>query len=135
MSKDVKFARLLGVQRAQQSSVMELPFSDNVQNHIGNMHASAQFGLAEIASGDFLRRHFPELDGKAMAVVRRAEIKYSKAVDEDLQAFAWIEEQEESRFRKQLADRSRALLSVHVKLKTADEETATSAVYHWFISM
>jgi len=134
MSKDVKFSRLIGVQRAEDSDVMELPFSDNVLNHIGNMHASAQFALAEIGSGDFMRQHFPELDGEVLAVVRRAEIKYSKAVDGNLQAFASIEEQEENRFRKQLADRGRALLPVNVKLKTANGETATSAVYHWFVS-
>jgi hypothetical protein len=134
MSKDVLFARLLGIRRESKGGLMQLPLTDQVQNHLGSMHASAQFALAEVSSGDFLRRHFPSLQGQVVAVVRRAEIKYSKQVSSTLVAFPYIEKADEEKLHKQLHSSRRALLAVHVKLKTQSGEVATHAVYHWFIT-
>ncbi|HEC29531.1 MAG TPA: DUF4442 domain-containing protein [Gammaproteobacteria bacterium] len=134
MSKDVKFARLVGVRREQGGELMELPFSDNIQNHIGNMHASAQFALAEISSGDFMRRRFSGLEGKVLAVVRNAEIKYSKPVRGALKAHAEIDDEDESRFLQQLEASGRAKLAVQVRLVSENGEAATTAVYHWFVT-
>jgi len=135
MSKDQKFLDLLGIKRASDGDCMELPFNNSVLNHIGHMHASAQFGLAEISSGAFMREAFPDLEGKVLAVVRRAEIKYSIPVEADLQAWPYLEPGGEEKMRAQLSSRGRTILSVHVKLKTAQGDVATHAVYHWFISM
>ena len=135
MSKDRRFSDLLGIRRATEAECMELPFNHSVQNHIGQMHASAQFGLAEISSGALMRQTFPDLDGRVLAVVRRAEIKYCKPVESVLQAWPYLEEGVEQKMRVQLTSRGRALLPVHVKLKTVRGDVATHAVYYWFISM
>jgi len=135
MSKDKHFSGLLGVRRAEEAGCMELPFNESVQNHIGHMHASAQFGLAEISSGALMREIFHDLDGKVLAVVRRAEIKYSQPVESVLQAWPYLEEGAEQKMRVQLSSRGRSILPVHVKLKTGQGDIATHAVYHWFISM
>ena len=113
---------------------MELPLTENVQNHVGSMHASAQFALPEISSVDFLRQQFEDLQDKVIAVVRRAEIKYSKQVNSTLTAFPYIEKADEQKLLKQLDSKGRALLAVHVELKTQCGEVATYAVYHWFIT-
>jgi hypothetical protein len=134
MSKDVMFARLLGIRREPGGELMQLPLTDQVQNHIGSMHASAQFALAEVGSGDLLRRQFPSLQDQAVAVVRRAEIKYSKQVNSTLTAFPYIEKPDEEKLLKQLDSKGRVLLAVHVELKTESGEIATYAVYHWFIT-
>ena len=113
---------------------MELPFSESIQNHIGNMHASAQFALAEIGSGDFLRKRFPDLEGKVLAVVRSAEIKYSKSVSGLLKARAEISDEDENRFLQQMDSKGRSKLAVHVKLVDENGDTASTAIYYWFVT-
>ena len=134
MNKDIKFSSLLGVQREQNSEQMQLPFADHVLNHVGNMHASAQFALAEISSGDYMRKRFPELADKVMAVVRRAEIKYSKPVDCLLTACPSADDGEAKKMLDQLERKGKALFSVQVKLKNETGEITTHAVYHWFVT-
>ncbi len=128
------FARLLGIEREPEGPLLQLPFTEQVQNHVGNMHASAQFALAEISSGDYLRQRFPAWEGQVLAVVRRAEIKYSKPVNSTLIAFPSIEQADEEKLEKQLLAKGRALVAVDVKLKTAAGEVTTHAIYHWFVT-
>ena len=134
MSKDVMFARLLGIRREPAGELMQLGLTDQVQNHVGSMHASAQFALAEVSSGNLLRRRFPSLQEQTVAVVRRAEIKYSKPVNSTLTAFPYIEKADEQKLLQQMSSKGRALLAVHVELKSESGEIATYAVYHWFIT-
>ena len=112
---------------------MELRFADPVTNHVGYMHASAQFALAEISSGDYLGQQFPQWRDRVVAVVRRAEIKYSRPVAADLTAYVHIDEDEQQRFLRQLENKGRALISVNVELKERQGELATQAVYQWFV--
>jgi len=135
MGKDIKFSKLLGVSRQPGGSLMQISMGDHVQNHVGSMHASAQFALAEIGSGDFLRQQFPALADKAHAVVRRAEIKYSKQVTTDLFAHPYIEREDVGKFEKILESKGQAILPVHVKLKTETGELVTHAVYYWYIAL
>ena len=135
MGKDIRFASLLGIGRQNNGNLMQMPMSDRVQNHIGSMHASAQFALAEIGSGDFLRQQYPSLSNKVHAVVRRAEIKYSKQVNADLVAHPYINSDDQIDLEQKLATKGRVILPVHVKLKTQEGEVATHAVYHWYITL
>lgn len=135
MGKDIKFARLLGISRQDNGHLMQISMNDQVQNHIGSMHASAQFALAEIGSGDFLRTQFPDLSGMAYAVVRRAEIKYSKQVNADLFAHPSINKEDRQNLEEKLTTKGRVILPVHVKLKTQEGEIATHAVYYWCIAL
>lgn len=130
--KDLPFQKLLGVHRGRHGR-MELVLGESVKNHLGNMHASAQFALAEISSGDCLGQQFPQWRDRVVAVVRRAEIKYSSPVETELQAYAHIEEDEQQRFLQQLENKGRALVSVHVELKDRQGALATKAVYQWFV--
>ncbi|MCK4671138.1 MAG: DUF4442 domain-containing protein [Candidatus Aegiribacteria sp.] len=41
-----------------------------MQNHLQTIHASAQFTLAETASGEMLRIELPELVGKVVPIFR-----------------------------------------------------------------
>jgi hypothetical protein len=46
MNNEGMFFRLLGVKRESSGNNMQLPMAEKVQNHIGGMHANAQFALA-----------------------------------------------------------------------------------------
>ena len=49
------------VQSNSDDHLLELGFRDNMKNHLGTFHASAQFALAEACSGLSLQKHFPYL--------------------------------------------------------------------------
>jgi len=65
-----------------------LEYKNDVLNHIKTIHASAQFTLAETASGACLQEIFPELKGKAVPILREAKIKYSKPASKKICTYA-----------------------------------------------
>ena len=50
----IPFVEKVGVIKSTQG-VLELSFNKTVQNHLPTIHASAQFALAETASGEILQ--------------------------------------------------------------------------------
>ena len=63
---DLAINRALGMQLASEGSghILEMPESPLLLNHVGTVHASAQFALAEASSGEFLLRHLGDLHGQ-----------------------------------------------------------------------
>ena len=89
-STDLAFNQLLGIRPAPEGTahVLEMSFGDNVKNHLGTMHAAAQFALAEAASAESLHRHFGAMASEVFAVVRSVDVKYRKPATADLLAYA-----------------------------------------------
>ncbi len=54
--------------------VLQLRFKDNNKNHLGTFHASAQFALAEAASGFSLQRYFSHLADSAVPLQKNQSI-------------------------------------------------------------
>lgn len=74
----IPFNAFLGLQpAASESDLLLLPASSNYLNHLGSVHASAQLALAEAASGEFLLRHLPSVEG-LLPVVRRVQAKFRR---------------------------------------------------------
>jgi len=48
--------------------ILEMPESPLLLNHVGTVHASVQFALAEASSGEFLLRHLGEAQSRVFAV-------------------------------------------------------------------
>jgi len=71
---DIPFNRFLGLRL--NGSVLTLPVDPRYQNHLGAVHASAQFSLAEAASGQWLLAKFGGRAADYLAVVRQVELKY-----------------------------------------------------------
>ena len=63
-----------GVLRMEKA--LELHDAENNNNHLGTVHASAQFALAEACSGQYLLKTFKAYSSKIIPVVRKAETKY-----------------------------------------------------------
>ena len=57
--RNIPLSEFLGISR-NESGKLFLPISDNIKNHLGTVHAAAQFALAELASGKYLEDIFPE---------------------------------------------------------------------------
>ena len=71
---EIPFVKKVGITQSANGE-LELPFSDETHNHLATMHASAQFTLAETASGEYLQTVFPDLVGKVIPVLRDASVK------------------------------------------------------------
>jgi len=60
---EIPFVKKVGINKNTNGD-LELPFNNEVQNHLQTIHASAQFTLAKTASGEMLQTKFPGLIGK-----------------------------------------------------------------------
>lgn len=114
--------------------LLELPLTPLLKNHLGTMHAAAQFALAESASAECLRREFPALVGKVVPMVRGVTMKYRKPATGDLFAFAHPDEDTRQNLVTNLATRSAARAMVAVELKDAAGTLTFSGQFEWFIA-
>jgi acyl-coenzyme A thioesterase PaaI-like protein len=127
---DIPLNRFLGLQR--DGSVLKLPGDARYLNHLGTVHASAQFALAEAASGQWLLGEFGATAAEYAAVVRRVEVKYRRPATGELTARADVPPEEVERFRDTLQRRGRAAIGVSVRVHGADNETTLEATFEWF---
>jgi len=128
----VPFVKKAGIQRSADGR-LELPFDDSVHNHLQNIHASAQFTLAETASGEYLQTVFPELLGKVIPVLRDVQVKFRKPALNSIRADASLTEESIAKFREQFANKGRALISVHVDIEDVEGTLTLSGEYNWFV--
>ena len=127
---DIPFNRFLGLR--SEDSVLTLPADARYDNHIGTVHASAQFALAEAASGQWLLDTFGAEATDYLAVVRRVEVKYRRPATGALSAKAEVAAGEADRFRETLAQRGRAAIEVRVQVVQSDNGVTLGATFEWF---
>ena len=133
---DLALNRMLGIVAAPADAVhlLEMPFTPPLHNHLGTMHAAAQFALAEAASAECLQRHFGGEAGPVFAVVRGVEVKYRKPATGDLLAFAAPDENTRAHLVAELAERGRFGAVILVDLKDRAGTLTLHARFDWFIS-
>src|ERR1041385_6717198 len=86
---DLAINKALGMQLAMGSDhLIEMPETPLLLNHVGTVHASAQFALAEAASGEFLLAPLGEQQSQVFAVLRTSEVKFRKPAQGTLRATA-----------------------------------------------
>jgi acyl-coenzyme A thioesterase PaaI-like protein len=112
---------------------LTMPKTPQTLNHVGTAHAGAQFILAETASGKYLQATFPELYGKTLPILRRAEVKYRGPAMTDLSAHATIAPEDIQRFKKEFDDRGRSMILVTVRLTDSAGKDTFRGDYEWFV--
>ena len=112
---------------------LELVFREDIQNHLNTIHASAQFTLAETASGEVLQQQFPELVGKVVPVLRDSEMKFKKPALQNIYAQASISDESRSKFSEQFSKKGRASITVHVDIKDVEGTVTSIATFNWFV--
>lgn len=127
------FNRSIGLQRDAQS--LRLPESPDSLNHLGTVHASAQFSLAEATSGQFLVDQFPELANGALAVVRTFSGKFRSPARGTLVGKASVGSEERERFEAELERRGRATLPISVEVTDAGGKVTLQALFEWFVQL
>ena len=127
---DIAFNRFLGLR--WDGSVLTLPEDARYQNHVGTVHAGAQFSLAEAASGQWLLGKFGDAAADYLAVVRHVDVKYRRPATGELTAKAEVSDEEAERFRDTLERRRRAAIEVGVQVCGADRGVTLEGTFEWF---
>jgi len=112
-----------------------LPSRTEVGNHVGTMHAGAQFSLVEAVSGAAVSSAFLDLLGRATPLAQGAELTYKRPVRGDAFAEAVLGPEVTERVRGELQSQGRARFEVRVTLTDAKGALATEAVMRWYIRL
>jgi len=129
---EIPFVKKMGIARTR-TGTLELSFDDSLHNHVQTMHASAQFALAETASGEHLHRLFPELDGQVVPLLRDSQIKFKKPATKTITAHPSVSDEVVHKFREQLEKRGRSSISVNVEVTDSENVVTCTGVFNWFI--
>ena len=129
---EIPFVKKVGITKTNNNK-LELAFSDDNHNHLETIHASAQFTLAETASGEFLQTLFPDLVGKVIPVLRDATVKFKKPAIKNIIAYPSISDETREKFDAQFSKKERASISVIVEIKDIKNTVTCIATFNWFI--
>jgi len=137
-SRDVTalpFNRLVGLQKPQpgQPGLVTLEPHAGHENHLGTVHASAQFSLAEASSGDYLVQHFPQLTTGYRAVPRHVDAKFRRPAQGTLQTTATAAEELVAKFLADLGAKGRAFLEVQVSVSDASGAVTLTGSFEWYV--
>ncbi len=128
----IPFVETLGLSRTRDNN-LQLAMEQRLENHLGTLHASAQFALAETASGDYLLKSFPELEDKAIPVLRDSEIKFKRPADSTVRANVTLEESAKKALLEQLEKRGRGMIELSVTLIDSAEKITSISRFNWFV--
>ena len=128
----IPFVEKVGIIRST-NDVLELPFNEAVHNHLQTIHASAQFALAETASGEILQSIFPELVGKVVPVLRESQIKFKKPAIKTISAHPTVSNESISKFKEQFKKKGRSSISVNVEIKDCENVVTCVSIFKWFV--
>lgn len=129
---DIPFVKKVGITKTKHNA-LELAFTTDTHNHLETMHASAQFTLAETASGEYLQTLFPELVGKVIPVLRDASVKFRKPATKNIIAYPSISNEAHEKFNLQFNKKGRASICVDVEIKDIDNTVTAITSYNWFV--
>jgi acyl-coenzyme A thioesterase PaaI-like protein len=132
---DLVLNRALGLRLVPEpnGAILDMPESPLLLNHVGTIHASAQFALAEASSGEFLLRHLGDAQGQVFAVLRTSEVKFRKPAHGTLHASAKFADGAADSFSTELASRGRALVSIAIEVADAQGIVTMTGQFDWFL--
>ncbi len=130
--KILPFANYIGV-KARNKKELQLSPHKNVENHIGTVHAAAQFTLAETQSGLYMLSLFPEYADDVVPLLRSSNIKYKFPATTELVALASVTKEDKDKFERQFLKRGRAMLMVKVEVKDSNGIITMIGDFGWFI--
>jgi len=128
----IPFAKHIGIEQKSEGT-LKLDMTDVIQNHMQDIHASAQFALAETQSGLYLQETFPELEGKLVGMLRTSTVKYKKPATSSIYAVATLADAEKEKFLLQLEKKGRAGITVQVEVKDAEDVVTMQGDFQWYI--
>lgn len=129
---ELPFNKFIGLQESNNPEyLMMLPAGEHYGNHLGTVHASALFALAEATSGMLLVHEFAEISN-AVPVVRNVDAKYKKPASGTVFSKARLSVKKNA-VLESLETKNRALVPVQVTLHDAEGLLLVQATFEWFI--
>ena len=134
---DLRVNQLLGIQLAPPESphLLELPDSPVLRNHVGTVHASMLFALAEACSGEFLLQHLGERQAQVFAVLRASSTKFRRPAIGALTAKARFQSTDPSALLHELDARGRVVVAIDVDASDASAVVVMSGQFDWFLQV
>ena len=132
---DLPFNQILLIKKSDlPDTILMLEDRVKYQNHLGTVHASAQYALAEATSGEILERNFGDWNGAYFPVVRRVEVKYRNPAKGRLFSTGFIDADRAVKGRKELDEKGRTLVDVLVKVVDEENDVTFESTFTWFIA-
>ncbi len=129
----IPFNKLIGLAASGDPRyLLMLPEGTQYTNHLGTVHASALFALAEATSGVLLLGEFPGRTDLA-SVVRKVETKFRNPGQGAIYSKAAMSGDREQ-FAKDLDERGRAFVTVTVDLFDGDGKPVLRSEFEWFVT-
>ena len=129
----IPFNKFIGLEISDRPDyLMMLPARERFMNHIGTVHASALFALAEATSGLFLLQEF---EGRTDlgSVVRKVETRYRNPAGGAIYSAAALAGGKEA-LSKDIEERGRGFINVVVDLFDADKKPVMRSEFEWFVT-
>ena len=127
---DLPFNKHIGIR--EHNGVVTIPVKDLHMNHLGTVHATAIYGVAEAGSGRFIIENFGGEFPDALAVTRIGTVKYKSAAREDIMAEVTNSEPDPHQALERLRHKGAAKIAVEVSVYSNNEIVAI-ATFDWFI--
>jgi len=105
---------------------------EEIENHLGSIHAGAIFTFAENASGEYLISQFPNLKDKVIPLLRESSIKYKKQALSTLRSEVSVDDIE--KFKTMFDKKGRASVIVDVKVFDEEGDVVCEGWFKWFVS-
>ena len=129
---EIPFAKTIGLKKSD-SGVLELTFGESLYNHLQTIAASAQYSLAELATGDYMQQLFPELVGKVLPVLRDSRFKFKSPAQSSISAFPEVSQKAVAKFMQHFEKKGRALISIDVSVKDDKGKVTSSGCFVWYV--
>jgi thioesterase domain-containing protein len=138
VTQNVPFNRLLGVEviSAEDEKVeVRLPAKPEHLNHVGTVHAAAQYALGEAASGAMAVNAFlSEIQsGKVVPLATKATANYRSPAQGDLLGVSSLAQAEQERSREELDQKGKTRFVVKVEIITGEEKVASEMEFEWIL--
>lgn len=135
LDEAVPFSRAVGarviVMEPERAEAL-LPASPDRLNHVGTVHAVAQFGVGEVAAGALILRAFGALQAGGYApVVAETTIRYKQPARGDLRSIAELPLAEQERIRQQIATDGKARFTIPVRIVDDAGNVVTELDVNW----
>ena len=133
---ELPFNAHVGLERCDdgQDGLLRLPADNRYTNHLGTVHASALFSLAEASSGELLIAKLGDSASSIGAMVRRTETKFKKPATGEIRSMGGINESDWSAAMDQLAGKGRALITIKIKIVDANDQIVSQSAFDWFLA-
>ncbi|MBE9510318.1 MAG: YiiD C-terminal domain-containing protein [Bacteroidetes bacterium] len=134
---EIPFNKFLGLQKADTDDefILKLEERKEYLNHLGTLHASTLFALAEATSGEYLLNQFKDYELNIIPVVRKVEIKYSKPGNGTVYSKADFVDTNTIEIIDELSNKKRVIIKVKVDIYNENLNKIMTSIFDWFIAL